>query len=77
VLIAVAGALGGALLAWLLAAPFNLYFQWRFDTALVFVRVTPAVALQAVAVSVPFGILAGLAATWTLLRRPLTALLGR
>jgi hypothetical protein len=55
----------------------NRFFQWRYDTALVFVRVTRSIALQSIAVSVPLGILAGLVGSWTLLRRDVLALLGR
>ncbi|HEX7607246.1 MAG TPA: hypothetical protein VF348_11085 [Usitatibacter sp.] len=55
----------------------NAFFQWRYDTALVFVRVTRAIALESIAVSVPLGILAGLAGSWALLRRDVLALVGR
>ena len=67
--IALAGAAFGVVLAVALEGGFNRFFQWRYDTALVFVRVTPAIASRAVAVSVPLGILASLAASWDLLRR--------
>ncbi len=46
----------------------NRFFQWRYDTALVFVHITPGVALQSVAVAVPLGVLAIFASSWTLLR---------
>jgi len=49
-------------------AAFNRFFQFRYDTALVFVRVTPAIAARAVSVAVPLGILASLSASWGLLR---------
>ena len=48
---------------------FNRFFQWRYDTALVFLRITPRVALQSVAMAIPLGILASLVASWTLLRQ--------
>jgi len=76
-LIATAGAIFGILLAVATQGAVNRFFQWRYDTALVFVRVTRSIALQSVAVSVPLGILAGLAGSWTLLRRDVAALLGR
>jgi ABC-type lipoprotein release transport system permease subunit len=76
-LIATAGAVFGLLLAVATQGAVNRFFQWRYDTALVFVRVTRAIALQSVAVSVPLGIVAGLVGSWTLLRRDVAALLGR
>ncbi len=76
-MIAVAGALIGVALAWLLQGAFNRFFQWRYDTALVFVRVSTEVALRSVLIAIPFGIAAGLAASWTLLRRRTLALVGR
>jgi ABC-type lipoprotein release transport system permease subunit len=76
-LIATAGAVFGILLAVATQGAVNQFFQWRYDTALVFVRVTRSIALQSIAVSVPLGILAGLAGSWTLLRRDVLALVGR
>jgi ABC-type lipoprotein release transport system permease subunit len=76
-LIAAAGAIFGILLALAAQGAVNRFFQWRYDTALVFVRVTRAIALQSIAVSVPLGILAGLVGSWTLLRRDVLALVGR
>jgi ABC-type lipoprotein release transport system permease subunit len=76
-LIATAGAVFGIVLAVATQGLVNQFFQWRYDTALVFVRVTRAIALQSIAVSVPLGILAGLVGSWTLLRRDVLALLGR
>ena len=67
-LVAVAGALFGLLLAVTFEGAFNRFFQWRYDTALVFVRITPTVAWRAVALSVPLGLLASVAASWPLLR---------
>jgi putative ABC transport system permease protein len=75
--IALAGAIFGVLLAALLEGAFNRFFQWRYDTALVFVRVTPAIAARAVSVAVPLGILASVAASWSLLRRGAMALARR
>jgi len=76
-LIATAGAAFGILLAVATQGAVNAFFQWRYDTALVFVRVTRSIALQSIAVSVPLGILAGLVGSWTLLRRDVLALVGR
>ena len=56
---------------------FNAFFQWHYDTALVFVHVTPGIAARCVALAVPLGVLAGLVASWTLLRRDIVALLRR
>jgi putative ABC transport system permease protein len=75
--IALAGAIFGVGLAALLEGAFNRLFQWRYDTALVFVRVTPAIAARAVSVAVPLGIVASVAASWSLLRRGAMALARR
>jgi putative ABC transport system permease protein len=77
VLIALAGAVFGILLAVATQGIINQFFQWRYDTTLVFVRVTTSIALKAITVSVPLGILAGLAGSWALLRRDVLALVGR
>ena len=76
-LIAIAGAVFGIVLAVATQGAVNQFFQWRYDTALVFVRVTRSIALQSILVSVPLGILAGLAGSWALLRRDVLALVGR
>ena len=75
--IALAGAVFGVVLAVALEGGFNRFFQWRYDTALVFVRVTPAIAARAVSVAVPLGIAASVAASWSLLRRGAMALARR
>ena len=75
--VALAGALFGLLLALVVQGLFNRFFQWHYDTPLVFVRVTPAIAAKCVAISVPLGIAAGVVASWTLLRRNIMALLRR
>jgi ABC-type lipoprotein release transport system permease subunit len=77
ILIATAGAIFGTVLAVAAQGAVNQFFQWRYDTTLVFVRVTRAIVFQSIAVSVPLGILAGLVGSWTLLRRDVLALLGR
>jgi hypothetical protein len=47
----------------------NAFFQWRYDTALVFVHITPAVAVRCLWISVPLGAAATVVASWALLRR--------
>jgi len=76
-LVAVGGALFGIALAWALQDAFNRFFQWHYDTPLVFVRVTGAIAWRCIAAAVPLGVLAGLVTSWTLLRRRVLELLGR
>jgi hypothetical protein len=68
-LIAVAGAVFGLVFAVAAEPAFNRFFQWRYDTALVFVRVTPAIAARCVAMAVPVGLAASAIAGWTILRR--------
>jgi putative ABC transport system permease protein len=75
--IAVAGALFGLGLALASQGLINSYFQWRYDTALVFVRITPSVALRSIAIAVPLGALASLGASWVLLRRGVLSLARR
>lgn len=69
VLIAGAGAIVGLGLALASELPINAFFQWRYDTALTFVRITPRVAALCVAIAVPLGAVATVAASWVLLRR--------
>jgi ABC-type lipoprotein release transport system permease subunit len=69
VLIAGAGALFGLLLAFVSEGLINRFFQWRYDTALIFVTVTPNVAATCLAIAVPLGAVATVAASWALLRR--------
>jgi putative ABC transport system permease protein len=76
-LIAVAGAAFGILVAVSAQGAINGFFQWRFDTTLVFVRVTPGIVWEAVGFAVPLGVAAGLGASWTLLRRNVVSLVGR
>ncbi|MEO8260204.1 MAG: ABC transporter permease [Acidobacteriota bacterium] len=76
-LIATAGALFGVVVAWSTEGLVNRFFQWRYDTPLLFVRVTGAIAWKAVAFAVPLGVVAGLAASWTLLRRDVVSLIRR
>jgi putative ABC transport system permease protein len=76
-LIAAAGSLFGLGLAVASQGLINSYFQWHYDTALVFVRITPDVALRCVGLAVPLGALASVAASWVLLRRDLLSLARR
>jgi len=75
--IAAAGAVFGVLFAAVTQGAVNAFFQWRYDTTLAFLRVTPAIAARCVALALPLGVTAGLLASWTLLRRPVLDLLRR
>jgi putative ABC transport system permease protein len=68
-LIAVIGSLFGLVLSLVSEGLINRIFQWRYDTALVFVSVTPQVAAICVAIAVPLGVSATVIASWALLRR--------
>jgi putative ABC transport system permease protein len=76
-LIAAVGAVFGIVLALAGQGIVNRIFQARYDTALVFVRVTPSIALRSIAFSVPLGVAAGLAASWTILGRDVLSLFRR
>ena len=76
-LIAAAGAVFGTLLALGAEGIVNRVFQARYDTTLVFIRVTKSIALRAIAIAVPLGVAAGIGASWTLLRRDILSLVGR
>lgn len=76
-LIAAAGALFGILLAAASEDLINRFFQWRYDTSLLFVHITPQVAWRSLLIAVPLGILASVVASWTLLRRDPLSLAGR
>ena len=76
-LIATVGAAAGILFALATQGLFNRFFQWRYDTTLIFLRITPTVAWQSMLIAVPLGIAASVVASWTLLRRHLLALVGR
>jgi putative ABC transport system permease protein len=68
-LIATIGSLFGIVLSLVSEGLINRFFQWRYDTALVFVRVTPEVAAICVGIAVPLGVSATVVASWALLRR--------
>jgi putative ABC transport system permease protein len=76
-LIAVAGTLAGVLFAWISQGVFNRFFQWRYDTTLVFLRVTPAVVLESALLALPLGIAASLLASWSFVGQRLLALVRR
>jgi putative ABC transport system permease protein len=76
-LIAAAGAVFGALVAFAAEGLVNRIFQARYDTTLVFVRVTRSIALRSVALALPLGVLAGVGASWALLRRDVLSLVRR
>jgi ABC-type lipoprotein release transport system permease subunit len=68
-MVAGVGALFGLVLALLSQGLINRFFQWRYDTALVFVQITRHVAVTCVAIAVPLGAAATVCASWALLRR--------
>ena len=68
-LVAAVGAVFGLVLSVISEGLINHFFQWRYDTALVFVRITPDVAAKCVAIAVPLGAAATVVASWALLRR--------
>ncbi len=69
VIVAGVGAAFGLVLAVLSEGVINAFFQWRYDTALVFVKITRDVALTSAAIAVPLGASATVIASWALLRR--------
>lgn len=69
VIVAGAGAAFGLALAVLAEGLINAFFQWRYDTALVFVRITRDVAITSASIAVPLGVSATVLASWALLRR--------
>jgi len=75
--IAVAGAVFGVLLSLVMQGGINRFFQWRYDTALVFVRISAGVVWRSVAVAVPLGIAAIVASSWSLLKGEVLSLTRR
>jgi ABC-type lipoprotein release transport system permease subunit len=67
--VASVGAVFGLVLAVLSEQIINAFFQWKYDTALVFVRITRDVAARCTAIAVPLGAAATVVASWALLRR--------
>ena len=76
-LVAIAGAAFGVLVAAGAQDLVNRFFQARYDTTLVFMRISPKIAMRSVAVAIPVGVVAGAVASWTLLRRGTSALVRR
>jgi len=75
--IAAVGTAFGIGFALIMQGAFNRFFQWRYDTALVFLRITPGVVAQSILLALPLGIAASAIASWTLLRRHPLALVRR
>ncbi len=76
-IVSVVGAAVGVMIAAAAQHAVNRVFQARYDTALVFMRISPRVAMQSIAVALPVGIIAGVIASWTLLRRRASSLVRR
>lgn len=76
-IIAGAGIMFGVTFALATEPAFNRFFQWRYDTALVFLRVTPAIAARSALIALPVGIVASAAAGWTFLRHRTLTRIGR
>ena len=76
-IIAGLGAIFGVIVAVATEGLVNRIFQTRYDTALVFVRVTVPIAAWSIAVALPLGLLAGLGASWPLLRGEILSLFRR
>jgi putative ABC transport system permease protein len=76
-LVAIAGAAVGVFIAGAAQHSVNRFFQARYDTALIFMRVSPAIAMRSIAVAIPVGVVAGTIASWTLLRRGASSLVHR
>jgi ABC-type lipoprotein release transport system permease subunit len=68
-LIAIAGGIFGLVLARASERAINSFFQWRYNTSLIFVKITPDVAALCLAIAVPLGAVATVVASWALLRR--------
>jgi putative ABC transport system permease protein len=72
VVLAVLGSVIGACLAYLAGAATNAYYGRFFETSLIFSRITPALILFSVTLSLALGLAAGAVAAWRLVRtRPL------
>ena len=69
ILVAGVGSVFGLALSLVSEGLINRFFQWRYDTALLFVQVTPSVALTCVLIAIPLGVSATVLASWLLLRR--------
>jgi putative ABC transport system permease protein len=76
-LIAAGGAIFGVVIAYAAEGLVNRFFQARYDTALVFLRVTPSIAVRSIATALPLGLAAGIGASWPLLRGEILSLFRR
>lgn len=76
-IIAIAGGCFGVVLAAGAQGLVNRFFQWQYDTPLLFMRVTSSIGWRSVAFAVPLGVVAGLGASWALLRRNVGSLVRR
>jgi putative ABC transport system permease protein len=76
-LIATAGSLFGIALAAASQGLIKHIFQWRYDTALMFVQITPSVVWRCFVIAVPLGVAGSVVASWVLLRRSALGLVGR
>ena len=76
-LIAAVGALFGIAFAVASQSLINRFFQWRYDTALDFVQISPRVAWRCLVIAVPLGVVGSIVASWALLRRNGLTLVGR
>jgi ABC-type lipoprotein release transport system permease subunit len=77
VVVAIGGAIFGVVLAAAAQYAINRFFQARYDTALVFVRVTGSIVARCLLIALPVGVATGAAAAWTLLRRVPASLIRR
>jgi len=77
VVVAIAGAIFGVMLASAAQYGINRFFQARYDTTLVFVRVTASIVIRCLVIALPVGVVTGAAAAWTLLRRAPASLIRR
>ena len=77
IVVAIAGAIFGVLLAVAAQYGINRFFQARYDTTLVFVQVTASIVARCLVIALPVGIVTGAAAAWTLLRRAPASLIRR
>jgi ABC-type lipoprotein release transport system permease subunit len=76
-LIATAGVAFGVAFALATEPAFNRFFQWRYDTALVFLHVTPSIVARSALIALPVGMIASAVAGWTILRHRTLTRIGR
>jgi putative ABC transport system permease protein len=76
-LIALVGSGLGAIVGWIGSIIINWHYRGLYRTPLAFSIVTPQIVIGAVALAIALGVLAGLAASTRLVRRPPLTLFGR